>query len=112
MRQAAAEGYEVSYGLLNVAILITFVLAYLLLHGVLKRPPPESRQDRNRHEATRVAIELPWLLRYRSFSFCTQGLPTTQVLIAGQLGGHAGVAAHDACNVLNDFRRQLPLQDS
>ena len=39
MRQAAAEGYEVSYGLLNVAILITFVLAYLLLHGVLKRPP-------------------------------------------------------------------------
>ena len=53
-------------------------------------------------------------------SFCTQSLPSTQALIAWQLGSlaawqlgdHAGVAAHDACNVLYGFRRQLPLQDS
>lgn len=77
---------------------------------VCSSAPPQSRQDRNPHEATRVAIELPWLLRYRSFSFCTQGVSTTQVLIAEQLGVHAGVAAHDACNALKDFVGNSPLK--
>lgn len=93
MRQTAAEGYKTSYGLPNVAIPLTFVPAFSLPHCVFKRHI-ESSQDSTWHKQTGQLNGYPDCF---DTVFGLIGLPTAQALIAWQLDGDAGVAAHDAC---------------